>query len=368
MEAIAAITREPNAPFSIETVEIASPSAHEVRVRIHAVGICHTDLVFASGAMGSPFPIVLGHEGAGVVEAVGAGVAKVAVGDKVLLTFDSCGQCPTCESHDPAYCQNFVPLNFAGVYSDGSSPLSQNGSAVSGRFFGQSSFANYAIASVRNVVKLPADANLAALAPLGCGVQTGIGAVMRSLAAKPGSSLVIIGGGAVGLSAIIGGVLAGCTTIIMIEPQAERRAIALSIGAHHALDPTSRDTTEAVRAILPHGANNIIDTSGHAGALQATIGMLAQKGKLGLIGVPGALDEALAVPIVPALTLGFSVMGICEGDSDPDEFLPELVEHFAAGRLPIDKFTHIYPFDQINQAIDDAHHGRCVKAVLVFDN
>jgi aryl-alcohol dehydrogenase len=367
MKAVAAITREPNAPFSLETVEIASPAPDEVRVRIHAVGICHTDLVFASGAMGSPFPIVLGHEGAGIVESVGEKVTKAAVGDKVLLTFDSCGHCPTCDSHDPAYCESFVPLNFAGVYGDGSSPLSQNGAPVSGRFFGQSSFANYAIASARNIVKLPVDADLAALAPLGCAVQTGAGAVMRSLAAKPGSSLVVIGGGAVGLSAVIGGVLAGCTTIILIEPQSERRTLGLSIGAHHALDPAASDTIAAVRAILPQGANNIVDTSGNDGALQSSIGMLAQKGKLGLIGVPGALDAVLPVPIVPALTLGFSVMGICEGDSDPEVFLPELVAHFAAGRLPIDKFTRTYPFDQINQAIDDAHHGKCVKAVLILD-
>ncbi len=366
MEAIAAITREANAPFVIEPIEVEAPRAGEVRVKIAAVGICHTDLAFASGLMGSPFPMVLGHEGAGTVEAVGEGVTKVAVGDKVLLTFNSCGHCATCHSHDPAYCHDFTLLNFAGIRPDGSTPLSQNGTPLSGNFFGQSSFASSAIANERNVLKVSPDADLAMLAPLGCGVQTGAGAVLRSLAASPGSSLVVIGGGAVGLSAVLGGVIAGCPTIILIEPQAERRALGLSLGATHAVDPGVGDTTEAVRAILPGGVNNIVDTSGHEGAIAAAIGMLAPKGALGLVGVPGSLEALLHLPIIAAITYGYTVKGIIEGDSDPDVFLPELIAHREAGRLPVDRFTKTYPFDQINQAIDDAHHGKCIKAVLTF--
>lgn len=366
MEAIAAITKEANGPFVIEPIQIEAPRSGEVLVKIAAVGICHSDLAFASGLMGSPFPFVFGHEGAGTVEAIGAGVSKVAVGDKVLLTFNSCGHCAMCDSHDPAYCHDFPLMNFAGIRPDGSTPLSQNGTPVSGNFFGQSSFASHAIANERNILKVAANADLAAMAPLGCGIQTGAGAVMRSLKAQKGSALVVLGGGAVGLSAVMGGVLQGCATIILIEPQAERRALAQSIGATHVIDPMAGDATEAVRAILPGGAQYIIDTSGNTAALQATIGMLAHKGKLGMISVPSAVDAALVVPVLPALTLGFSVHGICEGDSDPDVFLPELIAHMQAGRLPIDKFTKTYPFTQINQAIADAHSGKCIKAVLVF--
>lgn len=368
MHAIAAITKEASGPFVIEPIEVSAPRPDEVLVKSAAVGICHTDLAFASGMLGTPFPFVFGHEGAGTVAAIGEGVTKVAVGDKVLLTFNSCGHCPTCDAHEPAYCHEFPLRNYAGGRPDGSSALSQNGTPLAGNFFGQSSFASHAIANQRNILKVAADADLAALAPLGCGVQTGAGAVMRSLDAKPGSSLVVIGGGAVGLSAVLGGVIAGCSTIILIEPQAERRALGTSLGAHQVIDPASGDTTQAVRAILPAGANNIVDTSGHEGAIAAAIGMLAPKGALGLVGVPGRLDAVINLPIISAITYGHSVKGIIEGDSDPDVFLPELIAHMKAGRLPIDKFTKTYKFDQINQAIDDAHHGKCVKAVLTFDN
>lgn len=366
MEAIAAITKIAGGQFVIEPIDIEAPRQGEVRVKIAAVGICHTDLAFVSGMMGSSFPMVFGHEGAGTVEAVGAGVTKVAVGDKVLLTFNSCGHCPTCTTHDPAYCHDFPLLNFSGVRRDGSTPLSQHGTPLAGNFFGQSSFASQAIANERNILKVAADADLAMLAPLGCGIQTGVGAVLRSLNAQKGSALVVIGGGAVGLSAVLGGVIAGCSTIILIEPQAERRAIGLLLGATRVVDPAAGDTAEAVRAIIPAGVNNVVDTSGHEGAIAAAIGMLAPKGALGLVGVPGTLEALLHVPIIAAITYGYTVKGIIEGDSDPDVFLPELVAHREAGRLPIDKFTKTYKFSQINEAIADAHHGRCIKAVLTF--
>ncbi len=366
MEAIAAITREASGPFVIEPIDVSEPQAGEVRVKIAAVGICHTDLAFATGMLGTPFPFLFGHEGAGTVEAVGAGVTKVGVGDKVLLTFNSCGHCPTCDSGEPAYCHEFPLRNYAGMRADGSHTVSQNGTPIAANFFGQSSFASYALANERNILKVAPDADLAALAPLGCGVQTGAGAVLRSLSAKPGSSLVVLGGGAVGLSAVLGGVIAGCSTIILIEPQPERRALGLSLGAHHVIDPAAGDTTEAVRAILPAGVNNIVDTSGHEGAIAAAIGMLAPKGALGLVGVPGRLEAMVNLPIISAITYGHTVKGIIEGDSDPDVFLPELIALMKAGRLPIERLTRTYRFDEINQAVDDAHHGKCVKAVLVF--
>ncbi len=187
MEAIAAITREASGPFVIEPIDVSEPQAGEVRVKIAAVGICHTDLAFATGMLGTPFPFLFGHEGAGTVEAVGAGVTKVGVGDKVLLTFNSCGHCPTCDSGEPAYCHEFPLRNYAGMRADGSHTVSQNGTPIAANFFGQSSFASYALANERNILKVAPDADLAALAPLGCGVQTGAGAVLRSLSAKPGS-------------------------------------------------------------------------------------------------------------------------------------------------------------------------------------
>jgi aryl-alcohol dehydrogenase len=368
MEAIAAVLNEPAGPFCLETIDVAAPRAGEVRVAIKAVGVCHTDLVIGSGALGNAFPTVLGHEGAGIVEAIGDGVASVKVGDKVLLSFNSCGHCPRCEQGNPAYCFEFFGLNMQCVRSDGSSRLSRNGAPVADNCFGQSSFAAVAVANERNVLRLADDADLAALAPLGCGIQTGVGAVLRSLKARAGETLVVIGGGAVGLSAVIGGTLAGCTPIVLIEPQELRREMALALGADHVIDPAGTgDIVEAVRTLLPAGADLIVDTSGHMPTLEQAPGMIATMGRIGLIGVPGALDAVLPLPMVQWLTMGGTVRGIVEGDSDISGFLPELIAYHAQGRLPFERFVTRYPFEQINQAIKDAHHGKCIKPVLVFE-
>jgi aryl-alcohol dehydrogenase len=239
---------------------------------------------------------------------------------------------------------------------------------VADNFFGQSSFAGLAIANERNVLKVADDADLATLAPLGCGVQTGAGAVLRSLKAKKGETLLVIGGGAVGLSAVLGGKIAGCSTIILIEPQAVRRTIALELGATDVIDPAGGgNIVEAVRAIVPAGVDLIVDTSGHMPTLEQAPDIIATMGRIGLIGMPGALDAVLPLPMIQWLTLGGTVRGIVEGDSDIAGFLPELIAYHAAGRLPFDRFITRYRFDQINEAIADSHQGKCIKPVLVLD-
>lgn len=365
-QAVAAVLNQPNGPFDIETVTVEAPQAGEVRVAIKAVGICHTDLVVASGAMGLQFPAVLGHEGAGVVDAIGPGVTSVKVGDKVLLTFNSCGHCKPCSHDEPAYCQQFVPLNMVCARGDGSTRVTRGDAPVADNFFGQSSFASFAIANERNVLKVDNDADLGVLAPLGCGIQTGAGAVLRSLDGKAGEALVVIGGGAVGLSALLGGKIAGCTTIVVIEPQGGRRALASELGATHVIDPNAADVVAAVRAIVPDGADMVVDTSGYMPVVEQSVNMIANRGRIGLVGVPGSLDAVLPVPIVQWITIGGTVRGIIEGDSDPHVFLPELIAHHKAGRLPIEKLIRSYPLDQINQAIADAHNGQCIKAVLTI--
>lgn len=367
MNATAAVLNQPNGPFDIEQVTVDAPGPGEVLVAIKAVGVCHTDLVVASGAMGLQFPAVLGHEGAGIVEAVGEGVRTVAPGDKVLLTFNSCGHCKPCGKGEPAYCQQFVPLNMIAARGDGSSRVHRGETQVSDNFFGQSSFATKCVANQRNVLKLDAEADLAVLAPLGCGIQTGAGAVLRSLGAQAGESLVVLGGGAVGLSALLGGLIAGCSHVIVIEPQEGRRALATELGATHTIDPAAGDPVAAVRAIVPDGANMVVDTSGHMGIVAQSVNMIANRGRIGLVGVPGSLDAVLPVPMVQWITIGGTVRGIIEGDSDPATFLPELIAHHKAGRLPIEKFTTTYRLDQINDAIADAHSGKCIKAVLVTE-
>lgn len=368
MKATAAVLNDPAGSFRIETIDVADPQAGEVRVAVKAVGICHTDLAIGSGALGTPFPVVLGHEGAGIVEAVGKGVTSVKPGDKVLLSFNSCGHCPRCKSDDPAYCFEFFPLNVACARPDGSTRLTRDEQPVADNFFGQSSFASLAVANERNIFKLGADADLALLAPLGCGIQTGAGAVIRSLRAKAGEALLVIGGGAVGLAAVMAGAITGCSPIILVEPQKARREMGLALGATHAIDPAVEgDPVAAIRTIAPAGVDIIAETSGHMSMLEQVPAMIATLGRIGLIGMPGAPDAVLPLPIIQWLTLGGTVRGIVEGDSDIAGFLPELIAHHHAGRLPFERFVTRYPFHEINQAIADSHSGKCIKPVLILD-
>jgi aryl-alcohol dehydrogenase len=365
MQVTAAVALAGRPDFDIETLEIDEPRADEILVRIHGVGLCHTDLVFQAAAA-LPLPAVLGHEGAGVVVRTGAAVTKVRPGDRVAITFRSCGQCDRCKSGDAPYCRTMPLLNYIGARPDGSKALKGSTGPVSSNFFGQSSFATHALTYERNVVLLPDDVPLELMGPLGCAVQTGAGGVMRSLACAPGSSILILGGGAVGLSAVMGAKIRGCAAIIVLEPHAERRALALTLGATHALNPADGDLAPAVRAILPAGVDYAFDTTGNPGVLTATMGCLGSKGVFGIVGVspPGT-----PVPgdLVSVVTFGHTIKGIIEGDSDPDVFIPELIAHYRAGRLPFDKMIKTYPLSQINQAIADQHHGKCVKVVLLPD-
>jgi len=351
--------------FKYETVEIEAPRADEILVRVLGVGLCHTDLVFSSGAAPYPFPAVFGHEGSGVVEAVGADVTKVKPGDSVLITFRSCGACDRCGTGDAAYCRTMPLLNYTGRRTDGTSAISNEAGPVSSNFFGQSTFAGHAITYERNVVKVDPSLPVEIMGPLGCGIQTGAGAVMRSLAAKKGSAFLVTGGGSVGLSAVMGAKIQGCATIILVEPMESRRKLAMELGATHCIDPTATaDVPAAVRAIAPMGVDNALDTTGIPAVQAAALACLGSKATLGLVGV-SAPGTPMPGDVNTVMTFGQAVKGIIEGDSDPDEFIPELIEHFKAGRLPFDKLVKKYRLSEINEAIAAQHHGDCVKAVLI---
>lgn len=363
-----AVARAADSPFFLETIELDEPQQDEILVKIAGVGLCHTDIVVKSaGPQVYPFPAVLGHEGAGIVEKVGANVKKVGPGDRVAITFRSCGECDRCTAGDAPYCRSFPQLNFTGVRSDGSKAYKNGDEAVAGNFFGQSSFGTYAMTYERNVVKVPDDLPLELVGPLGCGVQTGFGGVVRSLAAKPGSSILILGGGAVGLSAVMGAKVQHCSTIIVLEPHEARRAMALELGATDVIDPANApQLADAVRAIVPEGVDYALDTTGIPDVLSSTIRCLGSKAVFGIIGVapPGT-----PVPgqIGDLVTFGYTIKGIIEGDSDPDEFIPQMMEHYRQGRLPFDKMIKTYPLSQINEAIADQHAGKCIKVVLIPD-
>ncbi len=364
----AAVARGAEQPFSLEEIELDEPQADEILVRVAGVGLCHTDLVVKSAGPGIyPFPAVLGHEGSGIVEKVGAEVEKVSPGDRVAITFRSCGECDRCKVGDAPYCRSFPQLNFTGMREDGTTAYKNDSETISGNFFGQSSFGNYAMTYERNVVKVPHDLPLELVGPLGCGIQTGFGGVVRSLAARPDSSIIILGGGAVGLSAVMGAKVQQCKTIIVLEPHEARRAMALELGATHVIDPVAApDLAAAVRGIIPEGVDYALDTTGIPDVLSATIRCLGSKAVFGIIGVapPGT---PLPGEISDLVTFGYTIKGIIEGDSNPDEFIPEMMEHYRQGRLPFDKMIKTYPLSQINEAIADQHAGKCIKVVLLPD-
>lgn len=237
---------------------------------------------------------------------------------------------------------------------------------MSSHFFGQSSFAARTLVRARNVVKV-ADPNapLAILGPLGCGFQTGAGGVMRSLACPAGPSIAIIGGGPVGLAAVMGAVLRDCAAIVLVEPVAARRQLARDLGATHVIDPAAGGVTAAIRAILPAGVDFAFDTSGRVAAIDAALAALAPRGMLGLVGVPPKADDALAINIAGMITYGQRVIGIMEGDSDPQTFIPELIAAHRAGRFPFDRLVTTFPLAEINAAIAAQKRGDCVKVVLI---
>jgi aryl-alcohol dehydrogenase len=368
VEITAAVARGPETEFTLEKLTLDGPRAGEVLVKIHSVGLCHTDLVAKAGVIPVPQPAIYGHEGAGTVVEVGEGVTKVAPGDKVSLTFNTCGECPNCTGGAPSYCYQFSPLNYAGVrLSDGVSPVSSPDGPVSAVFFGQSSFASHSIATERNVVKLPDSAPLDLVGPLGCGVQTGAGAVINTMAAKEGSALLVLGGGSVGLSAVLGGVVQGCSTIIVVEPHQSRRDLAVELGATHTIDPTASDEPlgEQVRAIVPDGVQSIFDTTGIPAVIEAAILAGAPHAALGLVGVPNNPEHGINLNLIQSMMIGLRVYAIIEGDSVPDEFIPRMVELYTAGKFPFDQMITKFPFDQINEAIEAQHQGKAVKVVLV---
>lgn len=363
MQITAAVTRSPSGPFSLETLEIEPPRAGEVLVRVVATGVCHTDMVMRDQHLPTPQPVVLGHEGAGVVERVGPGVTKVAVGDHVVMTFNSCGRCSACSDHAPTYCHEFFPRNFIGAREDGSSGLSRDGEVIHANIFGQSSFATFSLCHERNAVKVDKAAPLERLGPLGCGVMTGAGTVMNALKVPAGRSLAVFGAGVVGLSAVLAAKAIGAGPIIAVDINPERLALALELGADHALDGAEGGVVEKIQAITGTGAHFSLDTTANLTVMRQAVDCLGARGVCGLVGASRMGDE-LALDAVSVMSGGKVVRGVVEGDADPDVFIPELIALHQAGRFPFDRLVRFYPLSDINQAVADAEFGRVIKPVV----
>ena len=368
MQIEAAVVREEGGPFEIETVEIDDPRADEVMVRVVGAGICHTDIGVRDQDYPTPLPAVLGHEGSGVVERVGDDVTVVEPGDRVVMSFDHDGTCPSCRDGHPAYCESFFERNFGGGRpSDGTSPLSADGEALSGHFFGQSSFATHALATERNVVPVDDDVPLELLGPLGCGVQTGAGAVINSLNPQPGSSIAVFGAGSVGLSAVLGARVKGCTDIVVVDIQPSRLEKAEELGATRTIDPEEvDDVVGAVRAATDGGADYSLESTGVPSVAGQAVEALTKRGTCGVVGVPPA-GTAANYDVSDLIGDGRTITGISEGDSDPPQFIPKLVELYRQGRFPFDELMTYYEFEAIEQAVEDAESGETVKPVVRMD-
>lgn len=361
---LAAVVREKGGPFKIEEVTVGVPLHDEVLVRVVATGMCHTDMVARDQVYPVPQPIVLGHEGAGVVEAVGAHVTKVAPGDHVVMTFHSCGHCRACQEGQPAYCENFNAYNFSGRRQDGSHALCDHGGhELNDRFFGQSSFGAYAVANERNVVKVRKDAPLELLGPLGCGIQTGAGTVLNALKVGAGSSFAAFGAGAVGLSAVMAAAATGATTIFAVDVVPSRLALARELGATHAINSKEQDAVEEIRKVTGAGVEFAIDSTGIPAVIRNAVLSLRPRGTCAIVGAsrPGSNLELDANDLMQNAK---KICGVIEGESVPDVFIPQLIDLYLAGRFPFDKLIKFYEFNEINIAAEDSEKGGTLKPVI----
>jgi aryl-alcohol dehydrogenase len=356
----AAVVRTKGGPFEMETLQLEEPRMDEVLIRIVATGVCQTDAHVRDQAYAVPLPVVLGHEGAGVVEKIGSAVTTVAPGDHVALSYQSCGHCSLCLTGHGPYCEHGWDLCFGGHRLDGSNSFGQDG--VHGHFFGQSSFATYSLATERNVVKIPSDVPLELMGPLGCGMQTGAGAVFNTLEVPPGASIAIFGTGAVGIAAIMAARIAGASPIIAVDISDERLTLAAELGATHTINGRNEDIRSRIMAITGSGVDYVLEITAQPKMLKLAVDVLKILGTAGLIGGAPAGTEA-AVDMNQLLN-GRKLRGIAQGDAIPQVFIPKLIELFKAGKFPFDRLVKFYDFDDINQAFADAKSGKTVKPIL----
>jgi len=360
----AAVVRQAGS-FELAEATLEPPRDDEVLVRVVAAGLCHTDLVVRDQLYPVPLPVVLGHEGAGVVEAVGSAVTKVAPGDHVALSFLNCAQCRPCFDGSPASCANFNDVNFAGHRPDGSHALTLGDGepTLHDRFFAQSSFATYAIAHERNTVKVRDDAPLELLGPLGCGIQTGAGTVLRAMELGLGDTLAVMGAGAVGLSAVMAAHAAGATTVIAVDVVPSRLEVARELGATHVVNGREADAVEEIRRITGTGVDFALDTTGLPALVGQAVDALRQRGTAAILGA-SAPDAKIELPANGFMQSCKTLMGVVEGNSVPDVFVPQLLELHLQGRFPFDRLVRFYDFDEIQKAAADAESGETIKPIV----
>lgn len=364
IETLAAVLEAPGKDFVIETVQLSSPGPSEVLVRIEASGVCHSDWNAASGASATPMPAVLGHEGAGTVEAIGSAVTRVAPGDKVVLSWlPTCGVCPACMRGDLSLCANSTTYMGAGALPSGEIRLSRHGSPLY-HYSYLSTFARHAVVDERSCVVLDADADMEAACLVGCAVTTGVGAVFNKAKVEPGSSVIIFGGGGVGLSALMAARFAGAGTVVVVDPVASKRELADELGATATLDGKDANIVEQLRATCGGGADYAIEAAGLPALARIAFDAIRPGGMVVLVGVP-ADGELVSFPGNVVVRSEKIVTGTFYGSARSALDMPLIMRLYAEGKFPLDKFvTERYPLNGVNEAFAAMLEGRVVRAVL----
>lgn len=361
MKIQAAISRRGEPWPRIENVDLAAPRVGEMLVRIVATGICHTDISCHSGrGLPVPDPVVLGHEGAGQVEAVGEGVTGFDVGDAVVLSGSSCGCCHACHAARPMYCRDGFKLTFGATRTDGSTPIHQNGIPVAGSFFGQSSFATHAIVAARSAIKVAPDLPLHLFGPLGCGMITGAGSVLEALCVRPGDSIVIFGAGNVGLAAVMAAKITSARRIVAVDVKAKRLSLATSLGATDTV-VADADTSAALREIAPQGFDFSFNTVASPDVHRQAVECLAPEGIAGFVTRP---TGDFVPPMALMLSGGITLRGILGGNAVPQLFIPKLIDYWRRGMFPFDRLISEFNFAQIDETWRAFECGEVIKPIL----
>lgn len=366
MKIKAAVVDEKGADFKIrDDVELASMGPDDLQVHMVASGICHSDEALRIGDAVIGYPIVLGHEGSGIVEKVGPEVTQFKPGDHVVLSFYACGNCKNCLKGIPTQCLNYAHNNLSGTRPDGSAHFTENGKPVAD-MFDQSSFTTTTVVRERNAVKVDKDLDLRKLGPLGCGYVTGSGTVLNTLKPKPGDTIAVTGTGAVGLAAMMAGKISGCTKVIAIDIVDSRLELAKELGATDVVNSKTEDPVAAVKKLTGGlGVDWAVDTTGVKAVMEDTIQMLAQGGTTATIAVtPHHID----IDTWNDLCVNDKkIVGVNMGDSIPQIDVPRLIEFYKQGMFDFDKTEKFYQFDQINEANADSRSGKTIKPVLIID-
>ena len=353
-------------PLDVVELDLAPPGRGEVLVRIAAAGLCHSDLSVIDGSRPRPLPMALGHEAAGVVEALGDGVTDLAVGDHVVLVFvPSCGRCGPCAAGRPALCEPGAKANGAGTLISGERRLAFKAEPVN-HHLGVSAFADHAVVARESCVKIDPELPLDLAALFGCAVLTGVGAVINTAKVEPGASVAVVGLGGVGLSAVIGAKLAGARQIVAVDLSDDKLAFARELGATDAVNAGAPDAVQAVRALSGGGVEVAFDMAGAVPALELAYAVTARGGTTVTAGLPHP-DKRLMLAPVTLVAEERTLKGSYIGSAVPLRDVPRLIALFKAGKLPVDALlTHRLKLDDINEGFDRLREGIGVRQVVVF--